>query len=179
MTKAAFKEITNVLLISINTCFKARLTLASLILLYSSIDIMAWLNRPESKCESDRRDFLNWVDSYLLPDPKLKCSSPDLYGARCSLLHTATTESLSFRKGEARKIYYSWGKANINKLQDSIAYIEEPAIAIRIDDLIEAFQNGLQRFELILRKDKRLAELIYKRANKQLINIPDLPELPK
>ena len=60
----------------------------AMILVYSGIDAFAWLNRPGNIEDVRRTDFEQWVDTYLLPDSGLNCSSSDLYAARCGLVHS-------------------------------------------------------------------------------------------
>lgn len=43
---------------SIELCLNAKLQISSLILLYSGIDIVAWLNGSVSKGQASRKDFI-------------------------------------------------------------------------------------------------------------------------
>src|SRR4051794_28031934 len=71
-------------------CVKLRAAVAGLILVYSSIDAIAWV---ASVHHSGKFRFTNWVNKYLLPSEKLTCTAIDLYGARCGIVHGLTSES--------------------------------------------------------------------------------------
>jgi len=105
---------------SIEICLNAKLLISSLVLLYSGIDIVAWLNRSVLKERGNKKDFIRWVDDYLLPNTNIKCRAIDLYAARCAIVHSYSSSSKLSKDGEAKEIYYSWGKANIKSLQNDI-----------------------------------------------------------
>ena len=82
---------------------------AALMLTYSGIDQMSWLNI--ENIESNGSDFEMWSDKYLFPNKNLGCSSHDLWAARCAMIHTATSESRGTRSTSdpAKQIYYLSG----------------------------------------------------------------------
>lgn len=173
MTKQVYERNVEELLNAIEACLKSRLVLPGLLLLYAGIDIMAWLNRAKSQANSERIDFIEWVDRYLLPNAGLSCSATDLYAARCSLLHSYTPESPLSRKGEARKIYYAWGTGRVEDLQHLINSVDaHVALAVHVDGLFGAFRVGVQRFKQTLSNDPDQAKLVYKRAGKFFTNLP-------
>jgi hypothetical protein len=92
MKRYLFRNNFDKLFTSIELCFKNEFYTSALIILYSIIDFLAFCNLPENKNEVSKRDFLLWVDKYLLPESLLKCNSLDLYSARCSLLHTSGSD---------------------------------------------------------------------------------------
>lgn len=152
---------------SIELCLNAKLQLSSLILLYSGIDIVAWLNRPASKEQASRKDFIRWVDDYLLPNPNIKCRAIDLYAARCAIVHSYSFSSRLSKDGEAKEIYYSWGKANLKSLQNDIdRRLKKSAVAIHINDFLEAFKKGIEKFKLSVKNDKEKEKIVCGRANK-------------
>jgi len=95
-----------VLLKAIDTCLKNELQLPGLILLYTGIDSMAWLNRPKLQPDVRRNDFIYWVNRYLLPDSGLACEALDLYAARCALVHSYTSESSLTRQTRKLALKY-------------------------------------------------------------------------
>ena len=159
---------------SIGLCLNAKLQISSLVLLYSGIDIVAWLNRPVSKERATRKDFIRWVDSYLLPNPNIKCKAIDLYAARCAIIHSYSFSSELSKKGEAKEICYSWGKANVELLQNDLdRRYKNPAIAIHINDFLEAFKEGIEKFKLSIKNDKEKVKIVCDRANKYFfVNMP-------
>jgi hypothetical protein len=56
----------------------------ALVLLYSAIDAAAWLSCKQDK--HTRKEFIEWVDKWVLPLNKLRCTATDLYSARCGIL---------------------------------------------------------------------------------------------
>jgi len=174
MTKELYEHNICQLINTMDVCCKNKLVLPSLILLYSGIDIMAWLSRDKAHFDSTQQDFTLWVDTYLMPGHGFTCKAKDLYAARCSILHSYTPESLLSRKGEAKKIFYSWGTAHRESLQHIIDVSSEKdkTIVLNVDALIDAFKEGVQRFDKALSEDRSLSLLIYARANKFFTNIP-------
>ena len=55
------------LLSGIKLCYENELQTQSLILIYSTIDILAWLSLPEGCQKVKKDDFVHWAESYLLP----------------------------------------------------------------------------------------------------------------
>jgi hypothetical protein len=65
----------------------------ALILLYSAIDALSWVNRASG--DVIRSDFSEWVRESMDPGLNLGCTPEDLYVARCGLLHLWVPETLS------------------------------------------------------------------------------------
>ena len=149
--------------------------LPALILIYSTLDILAWLNRPARQKDVKKRDFIAWVDLYLLPGSSLFCQAIDLYAARCGILHSLQAESKLSREGNAKQVWYSWGKCEIARLQASIrqANLEETAVPVQVEVLFEALRSGISQFSESLEADPSHAKLVYDRAEKKFFtNIP-------
>jgi hypothetical protein len=162
---AALEKNLNNIIKSIELCLNAKLQISSLVLLYSGIDIMAWLNRPVSEEFATRDDFIKWVDDYLLPNPNIKCEAIDLYAARCAIIHSYSFSSRLSEEGKAKEICYAWGKANVKALQNDLdRRYEKPAI--HINDFLEAFKEGVEKFKLSIKSDKEKEKIVYGRANK-------------
>ncbi len=169
------KEPINEMLSAIDICLKSEFFIPSLILIYSCIDIMAWLNRKKSHKDVKASDFIRWVEKYLLPDSGLNCKAIDLYAARCSLLHSYTAESklsrtaeskLS-RKGDVNKIFYAWGKERAKELEyvfDRI--VNERIYIIEVHDFFDELKNAIEKFLEFILKDPELIKIIEFRAQK-------------
>jgi hypothetical protein len=152
---------------SIELCLNAKLQISSLVLLYSGIDIMAWLNRPVSKEFVNKEDFIRWVDDYLLPNSNIKYEAIDLYAARCAIIHSYSFSSRLSEEGKAKEIYYAWGKANVKSLRNDIdSRSKKSAIVIHINDFLEAFKEGVEKFKLSIKSDKEKEKIVCGRANK-------------
>ena len=179
------QEIIKQLNASIKDCIKKELFIPSLILIYSGIDTMAWLNRKKKHPYVGRSDFIRWTKDFLLPNSKLSCKAIDLYAARCSIVHSSTAESKLSRKGEASKIFYAWGEKRAKELQLFLdKSSREKIYVIEINDLFNALREGIQRFLDFILKDQEKLRLVSHRAGKlfgkirprdfakKLLNIP-------
>jgi hypothetical protein len=160
---------------AIGLILNARKQVPALILIYSSIDFLAWLNRPSTHPDVVRSDFISWVDRYLLPNSQIRCSSQDLYAARCGVLHSYSAESKLSREGRAKQIWYAWGRAEVKRLQKRIKQtrLDSKAVAVHIEDLFNALRSGFVNFMTCLDADPDHANLVYERARRNLFtNIP-------
>src|ERR1700730_11609505 len=149
-------------------CFKDGRILSGLVLLYATIDIVASLDRPVSKENADRKDFMSWVDAYVLRGSSLRCTATDLYAARCGMLHTYTPESRLSRERNAKEIYYAWGTGKAEDLEEAMnrSNWKTPAVAVHADELLRAVGRGFDKFFRDLPKDPRRSALVYDRAGK-------------
>ena len=163
---------------SIEICLNEKLQIPSLILLYSGIDIMGWLNHPVSMDHRSKDDFIRWVDDYLLPNKKIRCKAVDLYAARCGIIHSYSFASKLSIEGEAKEISYSWGPANVKSLQNDLdRRYKKPAVAIHINDFLDEFKEGIEKFKLSIKSDKEKGKIVYSRARKYFFLI--IPTKPK
>ncbi len=174
MSRKSYKENINQLLDTIDSVIREGAILPGLILIYSGIDIMAWLNRDNTNQGNQRSYFKNWVNNYLLPDSGLNCNADDLYAARCAILHTYTSESDLSKDGKARKIFYACGPTDGDKLQQYINISSESGktIVLHVDTLNNAFKNAFKYFNRALNKNQSLSKLVSKRSDKYLVSIP-------
>jgi len=165
MSQEGFERNVQELLTSVEICLKSGLRLPALLVLYAGIDIMAWLNRPSGQTDVQRRDFIAWVEKYLLPNSGLRCNALELFAARCGLLHSYTSQSRLSRVGNARQIFYAFGSAKPEELQSLIdATGTIPAVALQLEELLDAFGRGLKKFKDALSRDTQHAALVYRRA---------------
>ncbi len=157
---------------AIDLCLSKKFITPSLILIYSTIDIMAWLDQHEGHEDVQRDDFIRWADKYILPDSGLSSTAIDLYAARCSLLHSNTAESALTRKGDATRIMYAWGNAREEDLEGVIEFVGTyPARAIHVEKLFAALKAGIERFLLHIENDPTRDAVVRARAAKFFINM--------
>lgn len=157
---------------AVDLCMSKRLITPSLILLYSGIDILGWLEYGDS-LQSDL-SFRNWVDFYMLPLSGSSCNSTDLYGARCGLIHTFSPDSRLSKKKKARKLLYAWGTSEIYALSKMIDLANmNDYVSVKIEILIEAFKSGIESFIVDLGKKPEKAQSVYDRADKFFTNMTE------
>lgn len=121
---------------------------ASIVLLYSAIDSMAWAD--SDKEVVGNQGFKNWVSKYMLgPNQALlpEVTAEDLWGARCGVLHTSAPESNSFRDKKARRLFY---RSNVGE----ISAPDQTVIVVSLENLGWAFASGLLYFLDDLQNDK-------------------------
>jgi hypothetical protein len=132
------------LLESIDDAYNKARYMPCLVLLYSGIDVAASLESPD---DAVGKRFMEWVDRYMLNHGALGCSSADLYGARCGVVHTFTPESDYFKKGRACQVAYAFGNTDVNKLRTAAQLGGlDKIVSIHVHDLIDAFRNGFADF---------------------------------
>lgn len=128
----------------IKKCEAAGAPYACLMQIYVYIDTMAYFGMPISKSKNTKQDFIDWVDKYL----KAEESQPyqyrgiDVYGARCALLHTFSSEGDFHQQnpGAIRFGYSDGGRHCFDPKKDSTLAI------IGIPSFINDFIIGVTQF---------------------------------
>lgn len=137
---------------SIEECACKGRILPCLALLYTGIDVVSSF---DTGGEATKSGFVKWVETYFLKAVPLPCTALDIYGARCAVLHTFTPDSRISRNGEARKLAYAWGKADVKdlvKAQEKTAEIfgmddtRNNFVSVHLSDLILAFRKALVNY---------------------------------
>ena len=82
--------------------------LPALILVFATIDGLAWLQRRNRTGDSDGADFQKWVQLYIPPGWNPLVTPETLWVARCALLHAEAAESRLGGKGVVSEIWYQW-----------------------------------------------------------------------
>lgn len=129
---------------------------AALILTYSGMEMMAFLNMPRDKQDVTRSDFIDWADKYVAPHLALTLTGKDLYGARCGVLHG--TDSRLTRERHARVIRYR--------------STNEDASVVPVDMLVDSFFAGIDAFLADRSWDAAKTALIRERIEQMLKTLP-------
>lgn len=129
---------------AIDQCHANSHIMPCLTLLYSTIDVLASLEAVPN--EGTRAAFVRWVDTYMLPDPRIPCAGIDIYAARCGIIHGFSADSNLSRSGQAKKISYAWGTADVEKLRRAHQALSQDGISIHVRDLIDAFGAGVVKY---------------------------------
>lgn len=143
------------------------------IILFSSIDILANLDRPGGKVEGEAPDFVRWVERYLLPLLPAGIPGEEVYSARCAVVHTAGAESRRTRDGSVRRVSFTVGGG------PPIAYnakVDSTLVLINLDLLVKAFFSAIDMFLMDAFKDPTRRAVIEKRLGQMLTSIPYKPE---
>jgi hypothetical protein len=123
---------------------------ATIQLIYSGMDTMAFLGMPSNQEDVTRKDFVAWVDRYIDFETDVQPNGMDFYGARCSMLHTHGVVSRLNRQGECRKIVYV---ATDPRRVMYNPVIDPDVFLLSIESLRMAFFSGLDRFLVDLFSD--------------------------
>ena len=76
---------------AIQLCIDNNLQMPTLILIYSTIDSLAYIAFEEQKV---KLRYVQWIEKYMFINNKDLAN--DLYAARCAILHTQTHFSMSY-----------------------------------------------------------------------------------
>jgi hypothetical protein len=142
---------------------------AALILLYVGIDTMAALSMPQAQLSVKRSDFVTWAERYIKFPCTEQLSGLDLYGARCSVLHTYTVDSDLSRDGACRRVGY------MDKAIPEVAYnpaIDKSIVMVSVRALRDAFFSGVDSFLVDSFADQKKAPLLEERLKKLLHELP-------
>jgi hypothetical protein len=160
----AFNRNVGDLVRAIDLCLRSELLLPGVALLYSLIDLMAWLSRPGGQDDVHRADFVRWVDKYLLPIPDSSYGAIDLYAARCSIIHSYTAESKLSREGDASRVCYTMGDRDPKRLQSDLDSVGYAAIVVHVDSLFKAVLKSIDIFKDDLNSNEKLAAIVFGRS---------------
>lgn len=145
-------------------CANGRAQLPAFILTYSAMEAMSWLYAAHPAAPVRLR-FSAWVERYALPAvTRLRCTSTELYAARCGLLHTFTADSDLSARGE-RKIPYAWGSADLADLERATRGVDASCwVAVHVSDLTKALRLGIAQMLEDSLRDPVLAARIEERG---------------
>ena len=157
----------------IDVTFDADLFGSSLILIYSGIDAMAWLNMPSLQENVNRQDFINWVEAYFPNEFTSRISGIELYSARCAVVHSYGVESTLTRSDpNVRSILYQVGGLPSVKYAPSV----DPAyVMVELGYVRDCFYEAIDAFLVKAFADEARAAVIERRAPKLLNAFPYQP----
>ena len=148
-------------------CIQNGYQLSAIKLIYSGIDNLAWLSREHDRLNVEKKDFMDFIDKYLLPDSGLKCNSEELYSARCGLLHCNTAESDIARSGKARYLSYATGFSSEDGGYEHIRpESRSKHVIVNTDKLQKAFNKSIDKLNQRIKHEADFANLIYCRSTK-------------
>ncbi len=164
---------------AIRACVDLDCCTPAITLMYVLIDNMASLFRTDLSRDTNRCDFIAWVDRYLLPGSGLPCSARDLYAARCGVVHAHSSQSALWRSGQAREILYAWGSGTTEELNAMIRAVNEGQrppgqwpLAVHVSTLSAAVSQALERAVCELQSDTVLLDRVREAALKIFSPMP-------
>jgi len=136
-----------------NECFAS-----CAILIYSAIDLMAYLGMPEKQLDVTGKDFQEWADRYIHFPCKEQLSGVDLWAARCGMMHNYGPRSRLVREGKARNIVYADHQIPEIRFNPSIA---TDVVIVSVRAMRDALFHAIDRYlvDLFYESEKaRVAE---------------------
>jgi hypothetical protein len=144
---------------------------ATILLIYSAIDVMAFLNMPASQSDVNRKDFIDWAERYLKFPGRTQLAGADLYGARCGVLHTYSEQSKMSRDGKCRMLVYVADMPG-DPVRDAG---HQKYILVSIAGLKTALFTAIDLFLVSIFTSPQRAQITEKRLQKLLIAYEDVP----
>ncbi len=146
----AFKQCLHELFSSIDICVSERLTYPSLLLIFSGMDALAWIQFNKSGKEG----FPQWFNKWILPNPEIDCTGIDLYAARCGWLHRMGPGAKLIKDGEAKFLNFCAGDADFSAFKQEdydlkAKYgrsIGDITGIVKLESLAAAFKIGAEEF---------------------------------
>ena len=128
-----------------SVCRARGLDIPMLVLVYTSLDTLAWAVHGHETAEVKRR-FVSVCEKYVLPGSSIECTPLELYAARCSILHSLGWESELSKAGKARAVFYSFGTDNPKTAQEAFDHAHPGRfIAVHADELLKAVMTAVAR----------------------------------
>jgi hypothetical protein len=142
---------------------------SAVILIYAGIDAMAFLGMPANRQDVTSHDFITWAEKHIRFPCDEQLTGLDLYGARCSMLHTYSLASRLSREGKCRMVGY------MNISVPDVIYnprVATDLVMVSVTGLAEAFFRGVDRFIIDLFGDPVRAPLARERLRKLVHRLP-------
>ena len=150
---------------------------ATLNLIYSGIDALAYLTMPSDHEKVTRSDFIEWCDKYIRfrdADESRTLSLPglELYAARCAMVHTYGSEAGLHKEGKLkRQIGYGdeflpevLAKPDVDNL-----------VIVSIRGLVDAFGEGIYETLKNIADDEPSQKLFAERLMGMVQELPIFP----
>lgn len=116
---------------------------SSVALIYIAIDSLASIVRHPKQAKVQRKDFIRWVERYLVIEGAEQISGEEFYSARCGVLHSLSSISGFTKNRKARMICYQIDGYPPVRYEPTI---NKQLLILDIRVLKDAFFNGLDRF---------------------------------
>lgn len=141
---------------------------AALVVTFSGMDTMAYLNMPAAKSDVMRSDFIAWTGKYMRVAGGQQLTGDDLYGARCSVLHGGAHSRFS-REGRGKLVSFGAPGSSSRGARDAAQ------LSISVDVLAAAFFSAIDAFLADLARDEQKASVAHTRLENLLRLMPYQP----
>jgi len=131
------------MLTGIRACLDAQCLVSAVTLMFSSMDALAALTRPIGQQSTNGVVFREWATRFVKPKKSLACTSEDLWGARCGVLHLYSADSDHSAKKKARRIFFQWSAGPAASASKAIP---PDSLVVSVEALHEAIERGVHEF---------------------------------
>jgi hypothetical protein len=139
---------------AVGLLYENRLYGHALVLIHSTIDTLGLLDAPPTQVSATGASYKAWAKKYLLPLANGEFNEVDLWGARCAVLHTFTSESDLSRDGKARELQFYSGDKSSEAARRFVAFTKTADggkhVPVHWQDFCEAFFSALKAFLPVL-----------------------------
>lgn len=172
--ESLYNVLLNGIIKDINGAWERRSSRATLILLYSGIDAMAYLTMPEERAKVTRADFVGWAEKYLRfrdVDSQTTLSVPglELYAARCAMVHTYSSEADLHKEGKVKR-QIGYGDEFLPEVAERTDV--EHLVMLSIRGLVDAFSRGVVATLQDITSDEPRRRLFAARLEKMVHELP-------
>lgn len=128
----------NSIIWAIDYCIENAALYPALILLYSSIDVLASLRTIDGN--STGNSFKSWANDYFFSQGNFAFDADDLWDARCGIVHTLRYES---RRNNQRVIRYAilGNDSDIKAITNSTQ-----EVGVHFEEMFDAFKSGYKKY---------------------------------
>jgi hypothetical protein len=159
----------------IRSCQERACIHSTLILIYTMMDVSAFLDLPPNNRHSSGAAFVAWTKRYMQPEDALGVTADDLWIARCGVVHglMGGRDKASAKSIEGiQKIHYAYGKQPpIPSELLSTMEPPTPRVMIHIDHFVNSLQNATLRFIDDILSDPQKTADVGERLNKTFANL--------
>lgn len=140
-----------------------RLEQQSIYMILVYLDQLGWLI--SSSDFSNGEDFRRWLDTYC-DLTEAKCTSKELWNARCSHLHMGTSEGQRFKDGDFRLAFYRNVKLSDEQIAAEEKNYPKPTKMVDTSILLKCIDEGVANFSDALESNPELKESVLDKCAK-------------
>lgn len=154
------------LLEGIDVCKDNDLIEPVFIILYSTIDSLAWLNSDEKNVEARRvgKEFKDFSSKYIINKLTQNITADELYNARCAIVHTISAKSSGNIKNGVRYLTYANSPQAEIEGNNILKSLNENAVCINALELIEALSEAIVEFFEDISKDNVKENIVIQKS---------------
>lgn len=152
---------------SIKVCKDKEFKESVLILMYSMIDALSWLNSSEKEITNRnvKLDFINFCEKYIIDELSQNIMGEELYNARCAIVHTLSARSKNNKKNSSRYICYSNNDDAVDEGNGLIETLQEDAVCVNIIELLAVLVKAKTNFFFDINNDEEKKKIVISKSD--------------